>query len=414
MSSPSLVNEYSIVPSTLIPTRASLTSRTIVPAAGVATVLLLGLLSLFAGDRISEWAIAAKPLGVNAPLEERLTAWERAPLAEPSEWISENAKHDEKSRPAWSALGTKDVGNLRQSMIEFLRNASAQGLMSKSKWGEGRGLVLTAGNADTFSRVLVTLKILHKHLDSPLPSEIFSFVGEIPSDDIREELESFGATLRVVEDANFHMCVNCFCRDEWEQEAGQILIDKSRHLDALLLTEWMLDSSRFEFWFNFSDGDKDLFRFSFLALRKRWAVPGRYVGVGGLPDNDMWGFCGHTMVQPDHRGRPMFVHANMIKQIPDGEVHEGFAWGQSKVMRAFRFDEPRTDDERAAAWIAKAGSEPDIALKEFDDSLTRSSDGVEILWRDPLKTVSWADDVRLRDFETAFFAEGGHPSGNGF
>lgn len=29
-------------------------------------------------------------------------------------------------------------------------------------------------------------------------------------------------------------------RDEWEQEAGQILVDKSKHLDALLLSEFML------------------------------------------------------------------------------------------------------------------------------------------------------------------------------
>lgn len=43
------------------------------------------------------------------------------------------------------------------------------------------------------------------------------------------------------------------CRDEWEQEAGQILIDKSLHLDTLLLAQWMMDSSRFKFWMNFSD-----------------------------------------------------------------------------------------------------------------------------------------------------------------
>lgn len=39
------------------------------------------------------------------------------------------------------------------------------------------------------------------------------------------------------------------CRDEWEMEAGQILIDKARHLDALLLAEWMMDRERFSYWF---------------------------------------------------------------------------------------------------------------------------------------------------------------------
>lgn len=50
-----------------------------------------------------------------------------------------------------------------------------------------------------------------------------------------------------------------------------------------------------------------MFRFAFLALRKRWAVPGRYVSVGALPRDTMSGFCGLTMLQNDHYGRPMFV-----------------------------------------------------------------------------------------------------------
>ena len=54
------------------------------------------------------------------------------------------------------------------------------------------------------------------------------------------------------------------CRDEWEMEAGQIMIDKRRHMDALLLSNWMLDD--WEFWFKLSDGDKDIFRFAFLAV----------------------------------------------------------------------------------------------------------------------------------------------------
>ena len=48
------------------------------------------------------------------------------------------------------------------------------------------------------------------------------------------------------------------CRDEWEQEAGQILVDKRRHLDAMLLSLYMLTD--WKWWFYFSDGDKDVFR----------------------------------------------------------------------------------------------------------------------------------------------------------
>ena len=135
--------------------------------------------------------------------------------------------------------------------------------------------------------------------------------------------------------------------------AGQILVDKKLHLDALLLAEWMMESSRFKYWFkcvfsvslspflseadqsrigSFSDGDKDMFRFAFLAMRKRWAVPGRYVSVGALPSNTFTGFCGHSMLQHDHLGRPLFNHANLLKQIPSG-VRQGYAWGRSRQIR---------------------------------------------------------------------------------
>lgn len=82
-----------------------------------------------------------------------------------------------------------------------------------------------------------------------------------------------------------------------------------------MLEEWPL-------WFNFSDGasaarsarsarspplpssladgislapllpgDKDVFRFAFLALRKRWGVPGRFVGQGAFPSGTASGSC---------------------------------------------------------------------------------------------------------------------------
>ena len=105
------------------------------------------------------------------------------------------------------------------------------------------------------------------------------------------------------------------CRDEWEQEAGQIVIDKRRHLDALLLAQYMLIN--WEYWYYFSDGDKDVFRFSFLALRKRWALPGRYVGAAGLPSGTASGdFCSHTMQQFDNAGRPAFVHYSALSLFP--------------------------------------------------------------------------------------------------
>lgn len=88
-------------------------------------------------------------------------------------------------------------------------------------------------------------------------------------------------------------------------------------------------------WFRFSDGDKDIFRFALLALRKRWAVPGRWVAPAGFPRRTVSGdFCGHTMLQHDAYGEPMFVHYNLLKQIPSG-VGKGFSWGRSKQFPMF-------------------------------------------------------------------------------
>ncbi|GEM10957.1 alpha 1,2-mannosyltransferase, glycosyltransferase family 71 protein [Rhodotorula toruloides] len=357
----------------------------------------------------------------------------------------------------YASMNTSRVMGLRDEMVRYLREREGEGGMSTSEWGQGKGLVFTAGNADTFTRVLTTLKLLNSsHLASPMPAEIFSFPREEPDAVTRGELERLGATLRVVEDAwrgegrrkNYHIKASAIirssfrevlyldsdnipagsllplelwegrngteeeeatrpaglweakaykrlgamfwpdywrthpinpiwaiigvpCRDEWEMEAGTILIDKSKHLDALLLAEWMMSSERFEYWFNFSDGDKDIFRFAFLALRKRWGVPGRYVSVGALPRDTISGFCGHSMLQNDHLGKPLFVHANLLKQISSG-VGKGFAWGRHRQLRTppsslslqgrpltpshkLELEEPLTDDDVDCDMVADVG-----------------------------------------------------------
>lgn len=102
----------------------------------------------------------------------------------------------------WASLDSIKILALRQELISYLRQANLEGKMSKSAWGVGKGLVFTAGNADTFSRVLTTLRLLNNHFNTTsLPVEIFSFKSEIPTEEVRNELESFGAKLLVVEDA---------------------------------------------------------------------------------------------------------------------------------------------------------------------------------------------------------------------
>jgi len=126
------------------------------------------------------------------------------------------------------------------------------------------------------------------------------------------------------------------CADEWEQEAGQIVVDKTRHWRALHLAHYL--NLNFEFYFHLINGDKDTFRFAWKALNSSMAWPKRYLAAGGFEYQGR--FCGHTMVQPDlpskkevqdainregdRRGidlnpplRFMFAHANLLKDIPN-------------------------------------------------------------------------------------------------
>ncbi|KAI8443095.1 hypothetical protein BY996DRAFT_6428199 [Phakopsora pachyrhizi] len=51
-----------------------------------------------------------------------------------------------------------------------------------------------------------------------------------------------------------------------------------------------------------------------LALRKKWALPGRYLGAAGLSWNTLTGYCGHTMLQHSPEGRPGISRGSTFKQ----------------------------------------------------------------------------------------------------
>ena len=113
-----------------------------------------------------------------------------------------------------------------------------------------------------------------------------------------------------------------------------------------------------------------------LALRKRWALPGRYVGAGGLPHGTGSGdFCGHTMQQYDNAGRPAFIHYNLLKQIPSG-VYRGFSWGRTKQVIPY-------PHPAAPATIAnsKSGNKDTMPKRlrdaPYPDHVTRGADDVD-------------------------------------
>ncbi|WWC67796.1 uncharacterized protein I206_101709 [Kwoniella pini CBS 10737] len=384
------------------------------------------------GKRVID--IASQPLPITASLRERLDAWREAPGGrgevegevehggfvqwnlEQCDTISEqhNTHMIQHSANLWASVNRSSLHDYRMDLIDHMEGVLNRGEIEQV--GQGRGIVMVAGNADTLQRVKWSLQMLRSY-GSELPVQIYHFPSEKPSvdDPIVKDLQELNAELveaaGQMKDAkktkSYHLkalavvqspfrevlyldsdsiptrdpaymfdapnykrlgiwatpdywktsannpiwsIIGVKCRNEWEMETGQMFIDKSLHLDTFLLIKYMLE--RHEFWFYFSDGDKDIFRWAMLALRKRWAVPGRWVGAAALPSGTASGdFCSHTMLQHDSWGEPLFVHYNLLKQIPSG-VGRGYSWGRTKQMPLFntwpatpataRLNEPET------------------------------------------------------------------------
>lgn len=489
------------------------------------TNLVSNLTTSLEGDSPVEWQSPTPPLSLDAKLQQRLQAWRSAPIPEPATWVQfnlqtcpdsrvgKNANYDllKRAHLMWATMNSTHVRSKREEMIGHLEESDRLGLISEKYFGEGRGIVFTAGNVDTYSRVSLTVRMLREHLNCQLPVEIFSFPTEKPEHLVRTQMEKMNVKFLTVDWAekdahrnkNFHIkasaLVSCSfreplyldsdnlpailepgvieslwdskgykklgalfwpdywkthadvpvwlligtqCRDEWEQEAGQMLIDKSKHLDMLLLAEHMLKD--WKYWFQISDGDKDVFRYAMLALRKRWALPGRYLGAAGLSWDTLSGFCGHTMLQHDTLGRPIFVHMNLLKQIPSG-IRRGTTFQRTRTVKVQLIgNETEIDHGVEADMLANAdetgkaiieapapvrrraalerGLKPFLHgggntaicadIKWNDPGLSPTED--VRTWHDPTEIVSWNDDSRLKGFEDRYFDMGGKTNAVGF
>ena len=96
--------------------------------------------------------------------------------------------------------------------------------------------------------------------------------------------------------------------DMWEQESGQLLINKRKGWLALNLCVHMNS----EFYMKLLNGDKDTFRFAWMATHTDFHfIETRMNPCGMLGDNGQ--FCGHSMLQHDFDGEPLFVHHTMAK-----------------------------------------------------------------------------------------------------
>jgi alpha 1,2-mannosyltransferase len=100
------------------------------------------------------------------------------------------------------------------------------------------------------------------------------------------------------------------CMNEYEQESGQLLVDKRRFFYHLQLAAWF-DNEHSHYYDQFLLGDKDLFRFAWHALKTKYGFPPKWLtSVGTLSDGY---YCGHSFAQHHPDGRVAFLHGGLVK-----------------------------------------------------------------------------------------------------
>ena len=120
--------------------------------------------------------------------------------------------------------------------------------------------------------------------------------------------------------------------DEWEAESGQVVLDKGRNWDVLLLANYI--NADGEFYYQLINGDKDSIRFAAKGLNRPYSMTQQFLAAGGYILNDV--FCGHTMVQfnPFKQDEVLFVHANLLKEHPRDELNTEH--DDKKAFRVFK------------------------------------------------------------------------------
>jgi len=126
--------------------------------------------------------------------------------------------------------------------------------------------------------------------------------------------------------------------DMFEQESGQVVIDRTVHQKALnVLMYYAFNPSIFE-RLRLAWGDKDLFRFAWLKTGSSFHMIETPPGSAGLKLSEQNIFCGVTMVQHDPARGIVFLHRNQEKL--SSENHEK-VWSH---VQDFRMDEVDLDE----------------------------------------------------------------------
>lgn len=196
------------------------------------------------------------------------------------------------------------------------------------------------------------------------------------------------------------------CRPEYEGESGQILINRGHHQQAMHIAEhFALENSRF---YHMMGGDRDSFRIALLAANKKWSGPSRMVAVAGI---DRKAFGGHTMMQSDHRGDWLFVHANLLKHssLPRDNPE---TW--AKLIRVKNdtfvgtYGTLEGNEKLGDGVKLEVSSMPEM-FTEYSSFKDDYKDSVEQAWRKEHLVEDWFRGVNLAliEFEALFFQFGG-------
>ncbi|KAI8097722.1 mannosyltransferase putative-domain-containing protein [Halteromyces radiatus] len=220
---------------------------------------------------------------------------------------------------------------------------------TRKSFKASRGIVLVAGNGDTFQRALTTTKLL-RHYGCSLPIEVWHLNDEQPNDTLMVQLLKVKALPRDLSDHHLlrpidhrrggnkqfqikvaaiinsafeqviyldsdniptrdltflfdipqyketgalfwpdfwkthgensiHDILDVDCKDEWEQESGQMVINKLKSWYPLQLAWYMNDHH--DIYYQFLNGDKDTFRFAWKALKTPFFMNPTFLGMGG-------------------------------------------------------------------------------------------------------------------------------------
>lgn len=123
--------------------------------------------------------------------------------------------------------------------------------------------------------------------------------------------------------------------DMFEQESGQLLIDRRQTAVALHVAQFLaMREPRHLERLRLSYGDKDLFRLAWLKTSTPFHMIVTPPAAAGMVRAKQ--YCGMTMVQHDTRGEVIFLHRNGKKLSGDEDFTRDHTWGQ---LQSFVFPE---------------------------------------------------------------------------